>query len=65
MDEMQLAAVLDSDNLLPRLLLSVANPLNCPYGVLGDQWLRIRCRAFQCWKVRWTSDIPEGDAHIA
>jgi hypothetical protein len=44
---MQLAVGLDSSNLRQFLLLSVANPLNCPCGVLSNQWLRIGCRAFE------------------
>jgi hypothetical protein len=48
---MQSAAGLDSNNLRPRLLLPIADLLNCPCGALGDQWLRVGCRTLQRRKV--------------
>jgi hypothetical protein len=62
---MQPAAGLDSNNLRPRLLVSVANPLNCPRGVLCDQWLRVGCRTLQRGKIGWIAHIAERDTHIA
>ena len=62
---MQAAAILDSGKLLPRLLLTIANLLNCPCGMLRDQWLRVCCRVFERRKVRYIAHISERDAHIA
>jgi len=47
------------------MLLSVTNPLNCPCGVLCDQWLGIGCRAFERRKIRRIAYIAERDTHIA
>jgi hypothetical protein len=55
---------LDSNKLWSALLLPIAYPLNCPCGVLCDQWLRIGCRAFECWKVGSIAYIAERDTHI-
>ena len=62
---MQSAARLDSNNLRPCLLLPIADLLNCPGGVLGDQWLRVGCRTFQRRKVGLIAHIAERDTHIA
>ena len=62
---MQSAAGLDSNNLRPRLLLPIAYLLNCPRSVLGDQWLRIGCRAFERRKIGYVAGVTESDTHIA
>ena len=62
---MHSAAGLDSNNVRLRVLLPIANPLDCPCGMLGDQWLRVGCRAFERRKVRRIADIAECDTHIA
>jgi len=62
---MQSAAGLDSNNLRLRLLLPAPYLLNCPFGVLCDQQLRVGCRAFERRKVGWIAHIAERDAHIA
>jgi hypothetical protein len=62
---MQSAADLDSNNLWSRLFLPIADLLNCPRGVLGDQWLWFGCRAFERWKVGWIAHITQRDTNIA
>jgi hypothetical protein len=62
---MQSGADLDSNNLRASLLFPIAYLANCPRGMLGDQRLRIGCRAFECWKVAWIAHITERDTHIA
>ena len=62
---MQCAAGLDSNNLRLRLFLPIAYLLNCPSGVLGDQWLGVGYRAFERRKVGWIAHIAERDTHIA
>jgi hypothetical protein len=46
-------------------VLPLADPLNCPRGVLGDQWLRVGGRAFERRKVGWIAYIAQRDTHIA
>ena len=62
---MQCAAGLDSNNLRLRLFLPLAYLLNCPCGVLCDQWLWVGCRAFERGKVGWIAHIAKRDTHIA
>ena len=62
---MQSAGGLDSNNLRPRLLLPIADLLNCPCGVLRDQRLRVDCRTFERQKVGLIAHIAERDTHIA
>ena len=62
---MQSAAGLDSNNLRPRLFVPIAYLLNCPCGVLCDQWLRVGCGALERRKVGWIAHIAERDTHIA
>ena len=62
---MQYAVGLDSNDLRPRLLLPIADLLNCPCGVFRDQRLRVGCRAFERRKVGWIAHIAERDTHIA
>jgi len=61
---MQSTAGLDSNNLRLRLLLSIAYLLNRPRGVLGDQWLRVGCRAFERRKIGLIAHIAQGDTYI-
>ena len=61
---MQCAADLDSNNIRQSLLPSITNLLNCPCGMLGNQWLRVACRAFQRRKVAWIAHITERDTDI-
>lgn len=53
------------NTLWPCLLRSGANLLNRPYGVLGDQWLRVGRGSFERWKVGLIAYVAERDAHIA
>ena len=62
---MQSVAGLDSNSLRSRLLLPIVYLVNRPRGMLGDQWLRVGCRAFERWKVGWIAHITERNTHIA
>lgn len=62
---MQFPAILDSSSFWPCLLVSGANLLNRPCGVLRDQWFRVGGGAFERWKVGSIAYVAERDANIA
>jgi hypothetical protein len=62
---MQSVAGLDSNNFRPRPLLPIAYLLNCPTGVLGDQWLGVGCRTFERRKIGFIAYIAQRDTHVA
>ena len=64
-NEMPLPVALDSNNFQQRLLLPFSNPFYCPFRVLGNQWLRICCRAFERGKIGSIAHVAQRDTHIA
>ena len=50
---------MDSNNFRSRLLLPIADLLNCPRGVLCNQRLGVGCRAFERGKIGWIAHIAK------
>ena len=50
---------LDSNDSQPRLFVPITDLLNCPCGVLCNQWLGVGYRAFERGKIGWIAHIAE------